>query len=213
MPQIIFITFSAFLIYSTCTNAVPQDAPVILSKGVAGIAPQASPVIGPQSRVFPCPEAADIAPCVCTVDVNSSLNMDCSAITSNEDLNTVFLSDFPVPTFKDFMIGNNTYFTELQSNCFGNVTFQRIIILDTNINYVSPNALENSAGTLNYIYIRGGSLTDSTFPFNSIFQYTNLDSLYINTQAQLNWVPAMTSNILTNLGLYYSPIDSFAPGN
>ena len=137
MQQIISITLSALLICCTCTNAIPRDASTMLSKGVADIPSGVSPVIGAQARVYPCPGAADIAPCVCTVD-GSNLYMDCSAISSNEELNAVFLNDFPVPAFYEFRIDDNPFLTQLQFYCFGNVTFQRIILQYTNINYVSP---------------------------------------------------------------------------
>ena len=104
------------------------------------------------------------------------------------------------------MIYNNENFTQLQANCFGNVTFEVIDISDTEINLVSRYALATSANTLIRFYVHRGFLTDATFPFNDLAQYTKLDYLSINYQIDMVWVSPLTSNVLTHLDLEFSSI-------
>lgn len=170
-------------------------------------------LIGAHLKDYPCPEAADIVPCTCMVDVDRNLNMDCSAITSNEELNAVFLSDIPVPDFHEFKILDNDYFTQLQPNCFANVTFEKINIQHTNIDFVSPAALSTSASKLWYIDIDNGLLTESTFPFESIHQYTNLEYLYVDHQWDMVTVPALASSTLALLRFDGCSLASLSPGN
>ena len=222
MNHIFFTTFplSLLLICGTFINAVPGGAPIALPEGrdaASRRAPMALPEGGDDKAwevapVFPCPEAADIAPCICYIDGSNRLNMDCSNITSNEELNSVFLGDIPSTEFYRFKIYDNTFITQLQGSCFGNVTFERIEIVNTNINYVSPHALNKSASTLSCIHIHGGTLTHSAFPFNDLDKYTNIDELDLDYQ-DLAVIPLMSSNTLTILAFDFSSVSSFSQGN
>ena len=162
---------------------------------------------------YPCPEATDIDPCICTVDTEGFLYMDCSSVLSNEELNNVFTNEFPVNKFEEFRLTNNDYFTQLQVNCFGNVTFSRIWISNTNIDFVSSFALASSAERLNYIHIFGGFLTDQQFPFIYLDTYTNLTHLEVSGQVNLTLIPLLTSNTLTDLEMEFCAIANISQGN
>ena len=159
-----------------------------------------------------CPDAAAIAPCECSVDTSDQLNMVCSSITSDAQLFDVFRNDFPEPNFHEFRLYLNPNFTQLGTNIFGNVTFQKIDIFDTNINLVSEYALLSSANSLYYIRIDYGHLTENTFPFSSVKDYPNLESLIVANQRDLTVIPPITSNSLTRLNLGVDSISSILPG-
>ena len=168
--------------------------------------------IGSSEKEFPCPNATAIQPCICTVDSSSRLNLDCSRVWDDDELNAVFLNHFPVLDFYSFEISVNPNVTQLQANCFGNVSFEMIMLSNTAINLISPYALTPSQSTLNYVHINYGFLTESTFPFDELDKYTNLDVLIVDLQ-QLTWVPPLSSNTLTILELYGNALTSIAPGN
>ena len=165
-----------------------------------------------QTKNFPCPEMTAIAPCICTADTSNHLIMDCSNVTSNEELNNAFQGHFPVTDFYEFVIQNNDYFSQLQSGCFKNVTFERIFIYNTSINLVSQYALTTTGSRLTWVHIHGGFLTDSTFPFDYLSQYTNIGTLAVDYQTHLTWVPPLTSNIVNYFALNYCSITSISPG-
>ena len=212
-----YISVVVFIIFATChtfANGARLGAPVALSESTAGKPQDAAPVNKPQSRVFPCPEAHDIAPCVCTIDEELQLTIDCTNITDNEELNSVFRRDFPVTTFHEFrMVNPLGDFNELQANCFGNVTFERIYMDGANISLVSQYALASSESRLNYIFINGGFLTEDTFPWGYLDEYIDLDTLSITYQHQLTWLPKMVSASMTYFGLFRGSVDTLTPGN
>lgn len=45
-------------------------------------------------RKLPCPNPEDILPCTCTVDEDSRMDLDCSRVASEEELDRVFSSTF-----------------------------------------------------------------------------------------------------------------------
>ena len=104
-----FLTLTTYLKCSYFANVVSGGVSVVPPASVAGsvmppesVAGVVASVIGPQPREFPCPDAAEIAPCICWTGEQSRLNLDSSNITSNEALNTVFLNPFPVKNFLGF---------------------------------------------------------------------------------------------------------------
>ena len=163
-------------------------------------------------KVYPCPEADDIMPCVCTVDSSNRLSLDCSNITSNTELNNIFTKDFPVSEFYEFKIDSNEYITELGPNVYQNVTFERINIWETNIHSISENALATSAARLNYIYINRGLLNETSFPFHRLADYVVLDNLYLDVQREMTAVPIMSSDSVTGISFYASSIATITPG-
>merc|ERR1711957_961477 len=64
-----------------------------------------------------CPEPADIDPCVCTYhSIFNAMDIDCSAIESEEQLRHVFQSDFPSKKFRRFTIKANYNLKVLESD-------------------------------------------------------------------------------------------------
>ena len=174
--------------------------------------PHSAPAAPAQSEA-PCPEAASIAPCRCSV-ITPGLQMDCSDVTSDEELNAAFLSYFPVTDFYLFKLFDNVAVKQLQANCFSNVTFDTISIYNTSINMISGDALALSGSyNLESISIEGGYLTESTFPFDYLYQWEKLEYLSVTEQSQMTAVPTITSNWLNRLHLSGSAIDSISPGN
>ena len=81
---------------------------------------------GVASAQYPCPEAADIAPCTCERTATDELNMDCSSVRDAGELTSVFKdSHFPFKSFNVFTAYEcNVNF--LSANNFGEVTFQEM---------------------------------------------------------------------------------------
>ena len=165
-----------------------------------------------QEKAFPCPEDPDISPCLCSVDEENHLYIDCSNVTSNEELRNVFTSHFPFTDFYQFSISDNTDVTALEHHVFGNVTFERIEIRGTNISLVSEYALQSSQDKLNYIVINDGKLTPDSFPFSSLDQYTQLDYLALNFQETMDWLPPLNSLNLTSFFCIGCSVTSLTSG-
>jgi len=149
----------------------------------------------PSPRSFPCPEPEDIAPCLCTALTNGELVLDCSKVSSDEQLASVFQQHFPVTNFNSFLLLDNTHITNI-GNDFNEVTFQ-----DVSLNYV-PNLLhvsnflfESSKNTLQQIYIFNSKLSEETFPIWEIDRLTNLFALQIH-QSHFKALPQLNSKTL-----------------
>ena len=168
------------------------------------------------SSAFPCPEAADISPCICvasaartTVEVN--LELDCSAVTSEQELADVFKQSFPVTEFNKFSINWNWNITKLE-DIFNNVTFQEIY-LDTlpNLVVITDYFLENIKHVVKRIEIRGTKLTEETFPILLLERYTELTYLYLDNN-KFRKIPQIESQYLTSVGFPHNPVDHLLAG-
>jgi len=149
----------------------------------------------PSPRNFPCPDAEDISPCGCMAFTNGDLVLDCSKVTSDEQLAGVFQHYFPVTNFNSFLMLDNTYITNI-GNDFNEVSFQ-----DLTLNYV-PNLLhvsnflfESSKNTLGQIYIFNSKLSEETFPIWEIDRLSNLFALQIH-QSHFKALPQLNSKTL-----------------
>ena len=216
MTPLQFILLACFTSGCILSYALPQDAPARLPAADLPLArhPSAteSGLENAMVKTFPCPDPSAITPCICSVDGYNHLNMDCSNITSDDNLKQVFSSDFPVKEFYEFLIERNEHLSQLGANVFGNVTFERIYIRVTNVTLVSYYALGASSSRLNYVSITSGQLTESTFPFNSLDEYTNLDTLIISGHPDFIFMPPLTSNTITTLMLENDAMPSITPG-
>ena len=168
--------------------------------------------VGGHDKAFPCPNASAIAPCVCSTDLEGRLYLDCSRITSNQELEGVFLNFFPVKEFHEFKIVSNDFITELGDDVFQDVSFEHIYIQYTNINSVSQSALTSSETRLDWVLISYGNLTQDTFPLDSLWKYTNMTTLFLEHQAGITSVPLMTSDTLPEISFYGCSISTITPG-
>ncbi|CAL4061229.1 unnamed protein product, partial [Meganyctiphanes norvegica] len=124
----------------------------------------------------PCPNADDIAPCVCSYNKDTKLmDMDCSLVTSEAELATVFAADFPFTNFNKLIIKENKNITVLKHGVFGVTSFKRIEVTRSAVEVVEEGALNGSMDTAEYISFRFGIV--ESFPFSTLDKYTSLNNL------------------------------------
>lgn len=164
------------------------------------------------SSEYPCPEAAAIAPCVCGVEEDGGVSLDCSDVTSNQQLVSVFEEDIPVKGMASFTIRSNEHVTQL-GDTFNGVTF-RSITLDglPNLRFVSQYFLHGCEDTLEeltlyYVPLMG----TASFPFLTLDHYSRLTEIHM-THANLTQVPEITSASLEYLSIHDNPIRSVPAG-
>ncbi|KAK3867763.1 hypothetical protein Pcinc_026808 [Petrolisthes cinctipes] len=157
-------------------------------------------------RDLPCPPAEDIQPCVCTVIDSSTfdIEMDCSSVTTNDELASIFSKDFPYNDFFSLVIDNNNHLTTIRPGDLGQKTFQEIHISSGSLKTVEYNAFSSSYGTLTDLDITSTNL--DYFPFNELNLFTQLDHLDLQNNL-LHGSPLLTSSSLRYLYLSGNPID------
>ncbi|CAL4124927.1 unnamed protein product, partial [Meganyctiphanes norvegica] len=161
-----------------------------------------------------CPDSTDIAPCVCYIDPeDQTLNMDCSKVTSNEELAKVFTAEFPYTDFKQLYAYGAWNLTVLGEGVFGPVTFSEIYIHMSGVRVIEEGALMGSMETLKSLDIHDCYL--ETFPFHILPDLTAMIHLDLFTNLlQLNTLPQLESTTLKYLHLGENqitsvPVDAF----
>ncbi|KAK4318248.1 hypothetical protein Pmani_010742 [Petrolisthes manimaculis] len=157
-------------------------------------------------RDLPCPPAEDIQPCVCTVIDSSTydIEMDCSSVTTNDELASIFSKDFPYNDFFSLVIDNNNHLTTIRPGDFGQKTFQQIHITSGSLQTVYNNAFSSSYDTLTEIDIENTNL--DYFPFHELNLFPQLYHLHLENNHLLG-SPVLTSSSLGYLYLNGNPID------
>ncbi|XP_063591339.1 oplophorus-luciferin 2-monooxygenase non-catalytic subunit-like [Penaeus indicus] len=152
---------------------------------------------GMEFRKLPCPNPEDILPCTCTATESSEMDMDCSHVESEEQLERVFSATFPFSTFRNFTMYNNTFLTELRNQSLGIASFTGVYITNSVLEAVESYALSNSFGTAQVINMQNNLL--SSFPFATVSSFTSLLELDLSDN-QLTF-PAIESESLLMLDL------------
>lgn len=155
-----------------------------------------------RARALPCPDEVDILPCVCTVQTDF-MDMDCSAVTSSNQLALVFSAEFPFLNFNNLFIINNTRITSLRIGDLGQATFQRISITGGSLETVVEGALQNSYNTLLVLDLSENVLVD--FPFDELSSFMYLDELDFEDN-RLGSFPHIYSSSLRILQMGYNPL-------
>lgn len=158
---------------------------------------------GDAARSLPCPNANDISPCVCTVKEDFTMDMDCSGVSSSNELSWIFSNDFPFLDFDNLIIRGNEHIRSLRVGDLGQATFQRINITDGTLESVVHGALEYSYGTLVSLDLSANHVTD--FPFDEISSFTNIDELDFRYNA-LDTFPHIHSSTLRSFQMGYNPL-------
>lgn len=155
--------------------------------------------------LLPCPADADIYPCTCTVESGSTMDMNCSAVESEQQLMDVFASYIPFPIFRKLIIQNNPNLTVLKAGTFGESTFQEFHITSNELENVEMGALSGSFETGTKLFFSWNKITN--FPFEEMLMFTNLESLQIG-QNRIVGVPDIQSETLKQLYLNSNPLGS-----
>ncbi|CAL4163146.1 unnamed protein product [Meganyctiphanes norvegica] len=144
-----------------------------------------------------CPDAEDIAPCVCTYDiVSSAMDLNCSAVENEEELKQIFKADFPVKKFKQFLIHYNFNIKVLEAGIFNGISFEMIDIYTTDLEVVELHALNSCYETATEINLYGNKIT--SFPFDEVSQFSKLGHFDISCN-YLSVIPADAFHGLTAL--------------
>nr|XP_053629481.1 oplophorus-luciferin 2-monooxygenase non-catalytic subunit-like [Cherax quadricarinatus] len=153
-----------------------------------------------------CPEPADIYPCVCK-EQDIHIDMDCSEIQDNDQLQRIFHSSIPFDTYRDFIIMKNTteervQISYLTKETFANVSFSSIFISHTTLDYISSDAFENSYSRLETVIITDSFLT--TFPFDMLSSCPVLTDIRLFRNS-INHMADIHSDSLKYLHMSYNP--------
>ncbi|CAL4094008.1 unnamed protein product, partial [Meganyctiphanes norvegica] len=144
-----------------------------------------------------CPDAEDIAPCVCTYNsFYLSLELRCSRVESEEQLKQIFKADFPVKNFYEFRLQDNNNIKVLEAGVFNGVSFDIIVISSTDLEVVELQALESCYETATWISLTNNKIT--SFPFDELSQFSKLGHFYIHYNS-LSVIPADAFHGLTAL--------------
>ncbi|KAG7155894.1 oplophorus-luciferin 2-monooxygenase non-catalytic subunit-like [Homarus americanus] len=122
-----------------------------------------------------CPVPEDIFPCVCGVNDNNTLDIDCSKVVYEDELANVFRSYFPNPNFRRFTIKFNYYLQTLRDGALGNTTYTEFFFTESVLEVVEKNALSGSFHTATYLNFYSTKL--QSFPFDDISSFTKLVTL------------------------------------
>ncbi|CAL4073161.1 unnamed protein product [Meganyctiphanes norvegica] len=126
-----------------------------------------------------CPDAPDIAPCVCSYfpDVNAT-DLDCSAVEGEDQLKQIFTADFPLKKFRRFSLSGNKFVKVLESYVFNDTSFEWINIQDNELEVIEMHALDSCYDTATHVDISSNKLT--TFPFDILTQFSRLKMFSIS---------------------------------
>ncbi|CAL4073746.1 unnamed protein product, partial [Meganyctiphanes norvegica] len=149
----------------------------------------------------PCPDAEDIAPCVCTYDsVSNVMDLDCSTVRNEEQLKLTFKTDFPFKNFNQFYLQNNYNIKVLEAGVFNGICFEIISINFNKLEVIELQALDSCYETATEMRLYGNKIT--SFPFDELSQFSKLRDFDIRHNS-LSLIPADAFHGLTALeGLY-----------
>lgn len=148
-----------------------------------------------------CPEPQIISPCRCyDYGIGYGLGMDCSDVSSDEELQEVFQSAFPNNTFYELVIrgvvGKPVPIGVLNKNTFGECSFETISIQHTTLHtiqletfYKSYDTLESYSITNSFVYF---------LDFEELQQFKKLKSLDLANN-NMPALPAIKSSTLKSL--------------
>ncbi|XP_066957000.1 oplophorus-luciferin 2-monooxygenase non-catalytic subunit-like [Macrobrachium rosenbergii] len=129
--------------------------------------------------------------------------MDCSNVTSERELRSIFDRDFPTNYFMKFLMDGNKYVRTLSEGIFGEKTFEQVIITNGVLGRVEPKALLGSVRSLGNIELTSNELT--YFPSEEIPQYKNIWSLSLRDN-KLTSLANIVSQTLMDIKLDENPM-------
>ncbi|XP_063605712.1 oplophorus-luciferin 2-monooxygenase non-catalytic subunit-like [Penaeus indicus] len=162
-------------------------------------------------RSLPCPDPQDISPCVCTVDLQHSMDIDCSQVESEDQLAQAFSSYIPFPHFHALYISGNQHLKILRNGDLGPASFERIYITGGVLEEVQDEALSQSYPTASHIDFQANNV--STFPFHELPLFTSLVYLQLRSNSFESF-PVLNSDTLQEIVLNGNlfgeiPLDGF----
>ncbi|CAL4208524.1 unnamed protein product [Meganyctiphanes norvegica] len=145
----------------------------------------------------PCPDDEDIAPCVCRYDSwANAIDLECSAVESEEQLKQIFKADFPLKNFRKFFVEKNDNIKVLEVGVFNGISFEVIDIINSHLEVIELNALDSCYETVTMIHLVGNKVT--SFPFDELSYFSKLRTFDVSGNS-LSMIPADAFNGLTAL--------------
>lgn len=135
-----------------------------------------------EPRERPCADASLILPCVCVVNSDSRMEMDCSSVSSEAELAQVFQVNLPFKNFYSLTISDNSNLRELRNGVFGEANFEIFYI---NYNYVL-NIIEAGVFSESYTTARDIEMNYNQityFPFHDLVSFQNLFGLNLGSNS------------------------------
>lgn len=156
-----------------------------------------------EPRELPCPESLDILPCVCTVNPDYSMDMDCSTVESEQQLSQIFNQHFDFVNFHMLTIEFNYNLNVLREGALGECTFEEIEMHYTSLATVESGALAKSFATARRLTFYSSYI--SYFPFEEIQSFEHLQQLDLSYNNIFGF-PYVRSPTLEYLYLSGNPI-------
>ena len=161
------------------------------------------------SRESPCPEAADILPCFCTIEDTVNINVECSSVTT-EQLFNVFQQEFPVPSMNALHILDCS--EPLSLNFSTNpISFEEIAFNDVGSLSIYDEFLASSSQRLRELSVIHADLTPEGFPFTTLSNYEVLDYLHLS-RTELRFLPTISSSTLSFINIQKHDFEAIIPG-
>ncbi|XP_071524584.1 oplophorus-luciferin 2-monooxygenase non-catalytic subunit-like [Panulirus ornatus] len=155
---------------------------------------------------WPCPEPDDIRPCVC-VERNAHIDLDCSGVTDDDELQNSLQAYFPFHRFRNFTIKGNgpdelVPVTKLDKSMLGVLSFMMVEIVYTNITDIAADTFENSLSRLESLTITDNFI--SLFPFDMLIDCPHLSKLFLENNNIIH-MSNIYSDSLNSLQVSYNP--------
>ncbi|XP_047496122.1 oplophorus-luciferin 2-monooxygenase non-catalytic subunit-like [Penaeus chinensis] len=151
----------------------------------------------PVPRDWPCPLAGEIDPCTCEADENLNLNLNCSHVVDDYELQRVFTAMFPFDDYQSFTIiqdrADMNDIRNLESGIFGDITFEHVNIMGTKIQTINENVFLKSHERLKHLELSGNLI--SKFPFETLPSFLKLETFSIDDN-MINLLPNLESDSL-----------------
>jgi len=149
-----------------------------------------------------CPEPTEIEPCQCKND--DLLLLECNFATQ-EDLDRIFATEFPVTSFDKLFIygGNVSKLMEIKNG----LTFAAVYINANDLVEIGTDFLSGSAECLEELKIPSSALTTDGFPFESLPLYSKLLQLGIDgSRTFMGPLPPIVSDSLVTVNFAFDEI-------
>lgn len=161
---------------------------------------------------FPCPFAEDIAPCICSIDEDHNIDLDCTNIESDAQLANVFQQDFPIKQLQGFYMTENLALRAL-GNVLNGVSFERIDIHPGpfELAVISDYFLLDCKDTLSFFRLDGSNLISGGFPFSTLDEMEDLEMLTIMGN-NFTWIPKLYGPKITDLRFIDGRTETIEPG-
>ena len=165
--------------------------------------------LNPEQQICPDPEILE--PCECLFSPEKDLYLRCyEQIKNDSQLIDIFRRDFPTRNFYEFTLNGSPL--KSLGNFFNGASFRKIYLENLpQLESISADWLESSRDKLSAIIISNVSLSDGSFPFESVESYTKLTEMNIDG-THIETFPALRSNSLVSVGFQNAPVLSVPSG-